>query len=770
MGLNDGQAISPIYAKVSYERGQQGKFMSPRLKRILFGLFLLSGFCGLLYQIVWLRMGLSSFGVITPVVSGVLSVFMLGLFLGTWLGGRWVSRFVRATGFSGILLYGLAEIIIGAGAFILPELFTFGRTLLLNLEDMNSLGYLLMSLGVILVSMLPWCIAMGATFPFMLAFVKEKDPADFSGFSFLYFANTLGAMLGVFLTSFVLIELLGFTSCLRIAGTLNFILAACCYFIDKESGRAGAPSHRGEGAAAVRTPPGQGDPEKSILLLLFLTGFGSMSLEVIWMRAFTPVLGTMVYAFAGLLTVYLLATWMGARLYRSVARNGCAHLPLREGTLLIAITSLLPVVLGDPDLAIMLKYFFNLDSRQWTAIPLVLVSIFPLCFSLGYITPMLIDRYSAGDPERAGFSYAVNIIGSILGPLGAAYLFLPVMSARVSMISMTVPFILFFLVFLQREQASKKSWAAAGSGILLLLLLLTLFKSQSYEEGVLHTNPVIRRDHTATVISSGEGIAKILEVNGAGMTRFTPITKVMAHFPLATLKHKPESALVIAFGMGTTYRSMLSWNIETTAVELVPSVVEAFSYYFGDAEARRIFSHPMGRIVIDDGKRYLARTDKMFDLITIDPPPPVQAAGSSLLYSEQFYQLARRHLKPKGILLQWFPRKDHDILQAVIRSARNSFPYLRVFIADEGAGFHIFCSQVPIEIPSAETFVSRMPPSAQKDLLEWTVPNTNLVKLIDHKILSSEVSLDKLMSIGHHATITDDRPYNEYFFLRWFFK
>lgn len=114
--------------------------MPPSLKRILFGLFLLSGFCGLLYQIIWLRMALASFGVITPVVSGVLSVFMLGLFLGTWLGGRWVSKFIRTTGFSGILLYGLAESIIGAGAFILPGFFTFGRTLLLNLENMNSLG------------------------------------------------------------------------------------------------------------------------------------------------------------------------------------------------------------------------------------------------------------------------------------------------------------------------------------------------------------------------------------------------------------------------------------------------------------------------------------------------------------------------------------------------------------------------------------------------------------------------------------------------------
>jgi hypothetical protein len=83
---------------------------------------------------------------------------------------------------------------------------------------------------------------------------------------------------------------------------------------------------------------------------------------------------------------------------------------------------------------------------------------------------------------------------------------------------------------------------------------------------------VVRRDNTATVIAFGQGMDKRLLVNGVGITALTPITKAMAHFPLAFLDHPPRKVLVICFGMGTTFRSLLSWGEPTTAVDLVPSV------------------------------------------------------------------------------------------------------------------------------------------------------------------------------------------------------
>src|SRR5215510_4246112 len=98
--------------------------MHPRLKQLLFLLFFISGFCGLLYQVVWVRLAFASFGIITPVLSIVISVFMLGLALGSWAGGAVVAPLVQWTGLSAVFFYGMAEALIGAGAIAVPRLFS----------------------------------------------------------------------------------------------------------------------------------------------------------------------------------------------------------------------------------------------------------------------------------------------------------------------------------------------------------------------------------------------------------------------------------------------------------------------------------------------------------------------------------------------------------------------------------------------------------------------------------------------------------------------
>ncbi len=128
--------------------------------------------------------------------------------------------------------------------------------------------------------------------------------------------------------------------------------------------------------------------------------------------------------------------------------------------------------------------------------------------------------------------------------------------------------------------------AAAGTAVLLVLSTLVVV---SYEDAPPGIPAEVRRDHTATVLSYGEGLNKQLRVNGIGITSQTPLTKLMAHMPLAFHGHA-RSIAVICFGMGTTYRSALDWNVDTTAVDLARSVPEAFPYYFDDAPA--LMKHP----------------------------------------------------------------------------------------------------------------------------------------------------------------------------------
>src|SRR5208337_2371201 len=75
------------------------------------------------------------------------------------------------------------------------------------------------------VSILPWCLFMGTTFPFMMAYIASQREDNAKSFSFLYLANVLGAMSGTILTAIVFVEMFGFHHTLWIAAAGNFVIA-----------------------------------------------------------------------------------------------------------------------------------------------------------------------------------------------------------------------------------------------------------------------------------------------------------------------------------------------------------------------------------------------------------------------------------------------------------------------------------------------------------------------------------------------------------------
>jgi hypothetical protein len=142
----------------------------------------------------------------------------------------------------------------------------------------------------------------------------------------------------------------------------------------------------------------------------------------------------------------------------------------------------------------------------------------------------------------------------------------------------------------------------------------------------------------------------------------------------------------------------------------------------------------------------------------------VQAAGSSLLYSEEFYEEAKRHLKPYGILQAWYPDTPSVTEQAVVRSAHNCFPYVRCFRSMGERGMHILASMQPIEQATPEQLAAAMPTAAGNDLLEWS--DTSDLPAYLWLVLSREISPEEAMNPDPKVRITDDHPYNEYFLLR----
>jgi spermidine synthase len=712
-----------------------------------FAFFFISGFCSILYELVWLRLAMAAFGVTTALVSIMLSVFMGGLGAGSWMAGAMVRRYGERIRFHPLRLYAASEILIAVSALAVPLQLSWGNHLLGQMADrvpISSGTYHLMSGAWLALTLVPWCACMGATIPLAMFAIRSSAGSDSRrSFSFLYLANVLGAVAGAIIPLF-LIELYGFHGTLRVGAVLNTLIFVSAFALTLASPQ--APQ------ATVSVPAGKpSTPVQSsagILLLLFTTGLTTMGMEVVWIRLFSTYIGPVVYSFGRILAAYLAATFAGSQVYRFWSRRHD-----RESALVwvsLAFFGLLVLLAADG------RVELNHNLR-------VLLGVAPFAGVIGFLTPMLVDRWSAGDPDRAGRAYAVNVVGCILGPLLAGFFLLPWFGEQNSTLLLCLPWFAMALPAVVRPPRRLWQTALAG-GFLAAALALFLF-TQDYKADFPDRREL--RDSTATVIATGSGMDKILLVNGVGMTSLSPITKMMAHMTLASLPQPPSNVLIICFGMGTTFRSAISWNVPVTVVELVPSVPKLFTFYHADGD--RVLASPLAHVVIDDGRRYLERVPETYDAIIIDPPPPVPAAGSSLLYSRDFYEVAKQQLRPGGILQQWLPPEGDAVDQAAIaRALMEVFPYVRIYGSVFRTGLHYLASMSPIPKRNAAEMVALMPASALADMMEWG-PAIAPADQFDLMLFNKSLPAELIARSPDTPALQDDRPVNEYYLLREFF-
>ena len=405
---------------------------------------------------------MAQFGVTTAMVSIVLSVFMAGLGLGSWASGAWLHRRGDGLRFPALRLYALIELLIGVSGVAVPFELGWGRSILERLQLSSSPAYYSASGAWVACTLVPWCALMGATIPVGMRAIRQTLPRESSrSFSSLYTANVAGAVIGTVLP-LLLIELLGFHGTLWVGAACNGVIATAAVVLSLSSN---SPQESpADDAEPFTTPIPKAASGGAILLLLFLTGLTSMGMELVWVRQFTPYQGTVVYAFAAILGVYLAATFIGSRLYRrwsSTSRQaGGSDGASAESPVLwtlLALAALFPLVTSNP-------------SIHWSKGLRLVLGIAPFTGLLGFLTPMLVDRRSAGDPGKAGTAYAINVLGCILGPLLAGFLLLPYLSERWSLIVLSLPWLIFGLRALRpgpkgdafRERSRVRSGASGG--------------------------------------------------------------------------------------------------------------------------------------------------------------------------------------------------------------------------------------------------------------------------------------------------------------------
>jgi len=232
-----------------------------------------------------------------------------------------------------------------------------------------------------------------------------------------------------------------------------------------------------------------------------------MGMEVVWIRQFTPYLGNVVYAFAGILAVYLLATFWGSQDYRSWTRS---HSPGESAPawILLALFAVIPLATADPLLPLRIGGV-ELGGLRLSAIVL-------FCGYAGFLTPLLVDSWSLGDPDRAGKAYAVNVLGSILGPLVAGFWLLPWLGERWSLVALSIPLFGLAAVITFRkplgDMAPTRSRVNPKRKYVLATVAAIVLVKASHDYEKKYAQREVRRDYTATVIATGTGFERRLFV------------------------------------------------------------------------------------------------------------------------------------------------------------------------------------------------------------------------------------------------------------------
>jgi hypothetical protein len=274
-------------------------------------------------------------------------------------------------------------------------------------------------------------------------------------------------------------------------------------------------------------------------------------------------------------------------------------------------------------------------------------------------------------------------------------------------------------------------------------------------------------DELATVDTvGGPPKGRRLLVGGVGMTSLTVDTKLMGYLSKA-LRPDAQDFLVIAFGMGGTYRSGLELGLRTDAVELSPTVPSRMPVFFPDAE--RFLHHPKGRVIISDGRNYVRLSRKTYDMVAVDPAPPIESAGSVVLYTREFLTEGKARLRPGGTFMLWIPYalpledfKDH------VRTFAGVFAHVRLVLSPGRHGVFMFGSDAPLDFDEANVRRVLGNPDAIRDLNDVPDhPPTDADGWVEAVRNAQWLADDRLRAfVGPGPEITDDRPRSEYFLWR----
>ncbi|HEY2627683.1 MAG TPA: fused MFS/spermidine synthase [Usitatibacter sp.] len=684
--------------------------MNKRVEAIT-ALFFVSGFAGLIYESVWSHYVKLFLGHAAYSQTLVLIVFIGGLALGSWLCAR------RARMRNPLRVYALVEGAIGIIALVFHPIFLaateWGYQTLLPAACHQESAFCAAQWGLSALLLAPQSVLLGMTFPLVTSAVLRADPKQPGlHISTLYFVNSMGAVLGVLCSAFLLIPQVGLPGTLSTAGLMNLAIAAVALVLSREK-----PAPLAEVASPVGGAQGRSESRliATLLAIACLTGLSSFIYEISWIRMLSLVLGASTQSFELMLASFILGLAIGGWWIRGRIDNlgdpvrFLARVQLAMG---IAAVATVPLYNGSFDvMAWLLSALARNDGGfvlfSVTSTLICLAVMLPATICAGMTLPLITYRLlRSREGERSlGLVYAFNTLGSIIGVIVAVHLLLRPFGLHGTLVVGAAIDVALGAWLYWSVRDGTTTFAAlkpAIIGVVAFVVVAGLFDvdTRRSASGVFRTGaarissdakiPYHRDGKTATVDIIEDGSHVAIRTNGkpdASMSISPAVPPsgdevTMLLLGALPLGHRPaaKTAAVIGFGSGMSTTVLLaSPRLERLdTVEIEPAMVEGAQHFRPAVDAA--YTDPRSHIVIDDAKSYFARGGARYDIIVSEPSNP-WVSGVASLFSQEFYERLSHSLNDGGVLCQWLHTYEMDdvTIATIFEAVSRTFPNFRVY-------------------------------------------------------------------------------------------
>jgi spermidine synthase len=717
-------------------------------------LFFLSGASALIYQVIWLRLLSLVFGVTVYAASTVLASFMAGLAIGSAAAGRIADRVA-----SPLRWFGVTEILIGATGLLSPVALEWVRSAYVWLAPGAAPGPTTLTLARLVCSalvLLPPTILMGATLPLILRSSVVAIDGIGTRISLLYGINTAGAIAGALAAGFVLIGAIGMSASLRVAASLNVIVGVTAIVMSRRvSAVPGVPAVPAAAPPAVTASPDSG----RILLPVFaLSGFSSLALEVVWFRTLVLYYPATTYAFTAMLATVLAGIAAGSFLAALLMRR-------RPPTWVIFGGVHAAVGVAAVTGFVLLSRFYDPAGSGAGLLRGAAITILPAAVLMGIAFPAgcgLWVRSTEESGRRLGAIYGVNLGGAIAGSLASGFVLLPWLGITRSLISIAgLSTATGIGVLLTAKRARPAALAVAGAAVLAFALIARDLPdpfvdglTRRYRE----SGQIFMRDEgvqTTVSVHMRELGGRLLYLDGLHQASdgrdVVLLHRQIGHLPLL-LHPAPRRALAIGLGGGATSGAMsLHPGLALDIVELAPGVVRAAQWFTHINED--VLRKPHVRLRLDDGRNHMLLTDTRYDVVTADIIQPTHA-GAGLLYSQEYFRLARETLEDGGLMVQWVGPRSDTYYRLIARTFQSVFPETTVWVN----GTLLVGSTRPLRIDREAIARKYDIPALRAALAGAGFPD------VDAVLAAYTAGPGELRAfLGEGPVLTDDKPMLEYY-------